>query len=61
MAVLPIYGKKKTLKIFSPGTIRPILTKLCMMHQIPKPLIFYSNYDSGLTLTYFKARSNFVT
>ena len=26
--------------------------KLCMKHQGPKPFIFYSNYDPGLTLTY---------
>ena len=35
--------------------------KLCMKHQIPKSLIFCSNYDPGLTLTYFMARSNFAT
>ena len=25
------------------------------------PLVFCSNYDTGLTLTYFMARSNFAT
>ena len=30
-------------------------------HQIPKPFIFCTNYDPGLTLTYFMTRSNFVT
>ena len=35
--------------------------RLCMKHQIPKPFIFYSNYDPGLTLGYFMARSNFAT
>ena len=29
--------------------------KLCMKHQRPKPFIFCSNYDPGLTLTYFMA------
>ena len=27
--------------------------KLYMKHQRPKPLIFGSNYDRGMTLTYF--------
>ena len=60
MAPLPIYGKN-TLKIFFPGTTGRILMKLCMKHQRPKPFLFYSNYYHGLTLTYFKARSNFAT
>ena len=33
--------------------------KLCMKHQ--RPFICYSNYDPGLTLGYFIARSNFAT
>ena len=32
-----------------------------MKHQRPKPFIFCANYDPGLTLTYFTARSNFAT
>ena len=28
-------------------------------HQRPKPFIFCSNYETGLTLTYFMIRSNF--
>ena len=60
MAVMSIYGKN-TLKILFPGTTGLILMKLCMKHQRPKPFIFCSNYDSGLTLTYFMARSNFAT
>ena len=32
-----------------------------MKHQIPKPFIVSANYDPGLTLTYFMARSNFAT
>ena len=32
-----------------------------MKHQRPKPFIICANYDPGLTLTYFTARSNFAT
>ena len=32
-----------------------------MKHQRPKPFIFCSNCDPGLTLNYFMARSNFAT
>ena len=32
--------------------------KLCMKYQRPKLYINYANYDPGLTLTYFMARSN---
>ena len=60
MAAMPIYGKN-TLKIFFPGTTGQFLMKLCMKHQKPKPFIIYANYDPGLTLTYFTARSNFAT
>ena len=60
MAAMPIYGKD-TLKIFCPGMSGLILMELCMKHRIPNPFIFCSNYDPGLTLTYFMARSNFVT
>ena len=35
--------------------------KTCMKHQRPKPFMFCSNYDPGLTLTYFTARSDFAT
>ena len=35
--------------------------KLCMKHQRPKYFIICANNDPGLTLTYFTARSNFVT
>ena len=57
---MPIYGKN-TLKIFFPGTTGQILMKLCLKHQRPKPFIICANYDPGLTLTYFLARSNFAT
>ena len=60
MAAMSISGKN-TLKIYFPGTTGLTLMKLCMKHQRPKPFIFYSNYDPGLTLTYFMGRSNFTT
>ena len=60
VAAMPIYGKH-TLKIFFPGTTGQILMKLCMKHQRPKPFIICANYDPGLALTYFMARSNFAT
>ena len=56
MAAMPIYGKN-TFKIFFTGTTGQILMK----HQRPKPFITCANYDPGLTLTYFMARSNFAT
>ena len=60
MAAMPIYSKN-TFKIFFLGTTELILMKLCMKHQRPKHFIFRSNYDPGLTFTYFMARSNFTT
>ena len=60
MDAMPIYGKK-TLKIFFSGTSGQILMKLCMKNQRPKPFFICENYDPGLTLTYFRARSNFAT
>ena len=57
MAAMPIYGKN-TWKFFFPGTIGPILTKLCIKYQRPKPFIICANYDPRFTLTYFTARSN---
>ena len=59
MAAMSIYGKN-TYKIF-PGTSGPILTKLGMKHHKLKPIIFCSNDIPVLILTYFTARSNFVT
>ena len=46
IADMPIYGKS-TLKIFFPGIIGPILTKLGMMRQRPTPIIFCSNDNLG--------------
>ena len=59
MAAMPMYCK--TLENLFRGTTGPILMKLCMMHQRPKPFIVCPNYDPGLTLTYFSAMSNFAT
>ena len=53
MAATPIYGKNPS-KIFS-GTGRLISTKRL------QPIIICSNDDTGVTLTYFTARSNLVT
>ena len=60
MAAMPIYGKNHS-KIIFPGITWQILMKLCMKHQRPKPFNICANYDPGLTLTYFTARSNFAT
>ena len=59
MAAMPIYGNNPS-KIFS-RTGGPISTKLGMYHRGLQPIIVCSNDDPGLTLTYFTARSNFVT
>ena len=60
MAATPIYGKNHS-KIFSSRTGRPISTKLGMYHRRLQPIIFCSNDDPGVTLTYFTARSNLLT
>ena len=60
MAAMPIYGKNPLKTIFL-GTTWQFLMKLCMKHQRPKPFIICANYDPGLTLTYFTARSIFAT
>ena len=59
MAATPIYDKNPS-KFFS-GTEGPISTKLGMQHWGLLPIIVCSNDDSGVTLTYFTARSNLVT
>ena len=62
MAAMPIYGKNTLNSSFQEaGTTGLIMMKLWMNYQRPKPFKFYSNYDPGLTLTYFIARSNFAT
>ena len=54
-AAMTIYGKN-TFKIYFQETTGPILMNPCMRHQRQKPIIFCSNYDPGLTLTYITAR-----
>ena len=51
----------KTVKIFFPGTKRPMILKLGIQHRVFKYYQAYSNNDSGLTLTYFTARSCLVS
>ena len=46
----------KILKTFFSGTKSPKTLKLGMKHRV----LEYSNYDPGLTLIYFTARSNLV-
>ena len=57
MAAMPIYGKNP-LKIFFSRTGGLIFTKRGMYHRGFLPIIVYINDDPGVTLTYFKARSN---
>ena len=59
MATMPIYGKNIKKSFFS-GIKRPVTLKLGMQHGVLKYYRFGSNYDAGLTLTYFTARSNMV-
>ena len=58
IAAIPIYGND-TLKIFFPGTRGPNSMKLGMNHRRLKPIIFCTNDNPGLTLTFSMARSNF--
>ena len=60
MAATPIYGKNPS-KIFFSGTGRQIFPKLGMYQRGLQLIIVCSNDDPGVTLTYFTARSNFVT
>ena len=60
MATMRIYGKNP-LQIF-PETSGPISMKLDMKHHGNKKyIIVYPNGEYLLTLTYFTARSNFLT
>ena len=52
---------KNILKMFFPRTSGPISTKLGMKHRRFKPVIFCSNNNPELTLSYFTTRSNFAT
>ena len=59
MAATLIYGKNPS-KISS-GTGGPISTKLGMQYWGLQPILVCSNDDTGMTLTYFTARSNLAT
>ena len=59
MTAMSIYGKNPS-KIFS-DTGGPISTKRGMLHRRLLPIIVCINDDPGWTVTYFTARSNFVT
>ena len=60
MTAMPIYGISM-LKKFFPGTSGSIPMKLGMKHLRLKLIIFCSNGNPVLILTYFTARSNFAT
>ena len=59
MAAMAIFVKNQK-KIFFSGTKRPVTLHLGMHHQVLEYYQICSNDDSGLTLTYFTARSNLV-
>ena len=59
MAAMPIYGKN--LKNLFPRTNRPMILKLITKHCSCENYQGYTNYNPGLTLTYFTQRSNLVT
>ena len=59
MAAIAIYGKNLK-KIFFSGTKRSITLKLGMKHWVHGYYQVCSNDDTGLTLTYFTARSHLV-
>ena len=59
IVVMPIYGKNLK-KIFFSGTERLMTLKLGMQHRVLEYYQVLSNDDTGLTLTYFTARSNLV-
>ena len=59
MAAMPIYGKNLKKNFFS-RTRCPMILKLAMKYRGLKLYKVYINDDSGLTLTCFTARSNWV-
>ena len=58
LTVMPIYDKN-IKKIFS-GIKKPMTLKVDMQHCVLKFYQVCSNDDTGMTLTYFTARSNLV-
>ena len=59
MAAMPIYSKNLK-KVFFSGTKRLMTLNLGMQHRVLKYYQICSNHDTGMTLTYFAARSNLV-
>ena len=59
LAAMPIYGQNLK-KIFFSGIKRPMTLKLGMQQRVLDYYQVCSNYDPGLTLTYFTARSSLV-
>ena len=57
---MPIYYKNPS-KMFFFGTAGPISMELGFEHRGLLPIIVGTNDDTGLTLTHFMARLNFVT
>ena len=57
MAAMPIYGKNLK-KSSSP---EPMTLKLSMCHRVWEYYQGYTNYDPGLTMTFFTPRSYLVT
>ena len=60
MAAIPIYGISP-LKVFLTGTSGPILANFGTQYRILKLIIFCSNDNPVLTLTYFIVWSNLST
>ena len=56
MAAMAINSKKKN-KIFFFRTRRPMILKLGMKHKGTEVYKICINHDTGMTLTYFTARS----
>ena len=56
MAAMAI-NRKKTLKIFSSRTRRPMILKLGVKHQAMEFYKVYINHGHEMTLTFFMARS----
>ena len=60
MLPYPYLIKKKNKKKKSSSLVPPMTLKVCMQHRVLKYYQVCSNDVPGLTLTYFKTRSNLV-
>ena len=58
LATMPILGKN--FKIIFSGTKKPMTLNVGLRHWVLEYYQVCSNDDSGMTLAYFKASSNFV-